>query len=214
MAGQPIAFLARTEYSYLKTLTAAKAQVSSLPDLRGKRIAFTAGTGSEVYTLRLLEKAGLTKDDVTLVNLRPQDMPTALANGSVDAYDTWEPYVLQGRRVLGGDARPLDTRGVYSETFNVVTRDDVVASRRPALRGFMEALVDAEGFIHAHRDEAIDVVSAAVGMDRADLASFWDDYDYEVTLDQRTLDTLDAHASWRLASGNHPPAPACPTGAR
>ena len=59
--------------------------VKTKADLRGKRIAFTAGTGSEVYTATLLKSAGLTAKDVTLVNLRPQEMLPALAAGSIDA---------------------------------------------------------------------------------------------------------------------------------
>ena len=49
MAGQKIAFLARTEYSYIKTLTATAAGIKPRP-IAGKRIAFSAGTGGEVYT--------------------------------------------------------------------------------------------------------------------------------------------------------------------
>jgi len=82
MSGQKIALLARTEYSYIKTLTATAAQIRKPADLKGKRIAFTAGTGGEVYTMQLLKAAGLGKDDVTLVNLRPQDMVAALAGST------------------------------------------------------------------------------------------------------------------------------------
>src|SRR5580704_84783 len=78
MAGQPIAFLTRMEYSDLKTIVASKSGIKSKADLKGKKIAFTAGTGSEVYTAALLNSAGLKKDDVTLVNLRPQEMLPAL----------------------------------------------------------------------------------------------------------------------------------------
>ncbi len=79
MANQPIAFVAGMEYSDLKTVAAAKAGIKGKADLRGKKIGFTAGTGSEVYTATLLKSAGLTPGDVTLVNLRPQEMLPALA---------------------------------------------------------------------------------------------------------------------------------------
>ena len=57
MSGQKIAFLTRTEYSYIKTLTATGAGIRKPADLKGKRIAFTAGTGGEVYTMQLLKVA-------------------------------------------------------------------------------------------------------------------------------------------------------------
>src|SRR6266851_6227116 len=68
MAGQPIAFLARMEYSDLKTIVASKSGIKDKADLKGKKIAFTAGTGSEVYTAALLNSAGLKKEDVTLID--------------------------------------------------------------------------------------------------------------------------------------------------
>ncbi len=120
MSKQPIAFLARMEYSDLKTLTATKSAIKTKEDLKGKKLAFTAGTGSEVYTMTLLKAAGLTKKDVTLVNLRPQDMLPALSAGSIDAYNTWEPHISNGKKTLGDKASEIDTKGVYAETFNIV----------------------------------------------------------------------------------------------
>src|SRR5690606_12897597 len=82
MAKQPIAFLARMEYSDLKTLVTTKSGIDSAAGLKGKRLGMTVGTGSEVYTMALLEKAGITGKDVSTVSLRPQDMTAALsANG-------------------------------------------------------------------------------------------------------------------------------------
>ena len=54
------------KYAKAKTVVAAKAGVKTKADLRGKRIAFTAGTGSEVYTATLLKSAGLTPSLVAL----------------------------------------------------------------------------------------------------------------------------------------------------
>jgi len=204
MAKQPIAFLARTQYSDLKTLTAAKSGISTLEDLEGKRIAYTSGTGGEVYTMKLLEKAGLTPEDVQLVNLRPQDMLSAMASNSIDAFNTWEPHVANAKRTMGDGVAQLDTAGIYAETFNIVVMQDFLSENEGVVNSFMKALIDAEAWIKANREEAILVISKAAGMPSADLAAIFDDYVYHVTLDQMTMDILDAHAKWRLESGNHP----------
>ncbi|MAM00045.1 MAG: ABC transporter substrate-binding protein [Alteromonadaceae bacterium] len=204
MANQPIAFLARTQYSDLKTLTSADAGIDTLADLRGKRIAFTAGTGAEVYTMKLLEKAGLTKSDVQLINLRPQDMAAALASGSIDAFNIFEPHVANARRVMGDDARLLNTSGIYAETFNIVLMQDYLESNRETVLNFMQALIEAEQWIKDNREQAISVIAEAAGMPEEDLAAIFDDYIYEVVIDDRTMDILNTHAQWRLESGNHP----------
>lgn len=204
MAQQPIAFLARMEYSDLKTLTDASANVATLADLKGKRIGFTAGTGGEVYTMAVLKEANLSSEDVTLVNLRPQEMLAALTAGSIDAYNTWEPHISNGQKTLGDKVTQLDTAGIYSETFNIVTTTDYLDDNPVVAEKFMQALIDAEDWMKANREDAITVVAETVDMKREDLAPIWDDYIYEVVLDQKVLDILDTHAAWRLESGNHP----------
>lgn len=204
MANQPIAFLARMEYSDLKTLTASNQNIFSIDDLKGKRIGFTAGTGGEVYTMELLKKASLSPKDVRLVNLRPKDMLPALASGSIDAFNTWEPYISNGKKIMGSKSSQIDTKGIYSETFNIVTTVDYLNSNKKVTEKFLRSLIDAEEWIKANRSKAITLVAKTVGMNRTDLEPIWDDYVYEVVLDKKTLNVLNAHAAWRLESGNHP----------
>lgn len=210
MAKEPIAFLARMEYSDLKTLTAKRAGIKTLADLKNKRIAFTAGTGSEVYTNALLKKAGLTKKDVKLTNLRPQDMVPALSAGDIDAYDSWEPYISNGAKALGDKVVELDTKGIYSETFNIVVMKKYLKANPKLIKAFLSAMIDAEAWIKANPDKAITIIAKVAGMKRSDLANIWSDYVYHVALDQKQLDVLKAHATWRLESGNHPPGATMP----
>ena len=117
MSNQRIAFLARTEYSDLKTLTSNAAGITTLGGLKGKHTAYTAGTGGDVYTQALLKKAGLTRDDVKLVNLLDQcavAVPAGLRSDGLlfglsligpalrDAYVT--QLAEQFQRTVGGPA--------------------------------------------------------------------------------------------------------------
>lgn len=210
MAKQPIAFLARMEYSDLKTLTAAGSKIMKPTDLKGKKIAFTAGTGGEVYTMALLAKAGLKKDDVTLVNLRPQDMIPALSSGDIDAYNTWEPHVANGIKALGDKVVELDTKGTYAETFNIVVMQDYLKANPKLVSAFLTAMIEAEAWMKANPKEAIKVVAEFVNMKEDALAALWGEYVYHVVLDQKQIDVLTAHSAWRLDSGNHPPGASMP----
>ncbi len=210
MAHQPIAFVAGMEYSDLKTMTATRAGIKSASDLKGKRLAFTAGTGSEVYTAVLLKSAGLTSSDVTLVNLRPQEMLPAMSAGSIDAFDTWEPHIANAKKALGEGAAQLDTRGLYSETFNIVVTRPYLEANTALVGKFIAAIIEAETWLKAHPDEAISTVATAVGMNRDELAAIWSDYVYHVRLDDKLLAILKTHAAWRLETGNHPPGAAMP----
>lgn len=203
MSGTPIAFLARTQYSDLKTLTATSSDIDGIEDLEGKRIGYTAGTGGEVYSIKLLEAAGLTRDDVTLINLRPKEMAPAMSSGSIDAFNTWELHVANTQKALGEQVKLIDTSGIYAETFNIVTMVDYLKSHPDVLERFMKALLKAEAYILENPDSAIQIIAKAASMPEKDLAATWDDYVYQVVLDQRTVDVLTAHAQWRIESGNH-----------
>lgn len=205
LSKQPIAFLARIEYSDLKTLTRKAAGIKTLADLKGKKIGFTAGTGGEVYTSRLLKQAGLKPTDVELTNLPPHSLAAALAAGSIDAYNTWEPHIFNGRKALGDDAVLLDTKGIYSETFNLVVQQDYLAKNKDIVQRFLKAAVEAEAWIKSNREEAIAVVAGTVGLPKDELAPIWDDYVYHVVLDDKQLEILKNHTAWRLESGNAPP---------
>lgn len=204
LSNQPIAFLARIEYSDLKTLTRKAAGINTLADLKGKKIGFTAGTGGEVYTTNLLKKAGLTTSDVELTNIPPHGLAAALAAGSIDAYNTWEPHIFNGKKALGDEAREIDTKGIYAETFNLVVLQDYLAKNKGTTERFLKAAIEAEAWIKANREEAIAVVAEAVSLPKEELAPIWDDYVYNVVLDDKQLQVLKTHTAWRLESGNHP----------
>lgn len=204
MAKQRIALLARINASDIKTLTDTSDRIQKPTDLKGKRIGYAAGTGSEVYTMTLLKNGGLSASEVTLVNLRPQDMVPALVNGSIDAMNIWEPHIANARRILGEKARLLDTKGVYAETFNIVTTQDFLGKNGATVQKFLRALVDAHQWIQANPKEAMSVIADTVGMKREEFEPLWGDYNYDVVLDDQVFSVLRTHSQWRLDTKNAP----------
>lgn len=69
--------------------------VTSLADLRGKKIAYSAGQAQGALVLRVLQKAGLSQRDVTLVELTStgDSYVTALGSKTVDVAPLSAQYV-------------------------------------------------------------------------------------------------------------------------
>jgi len=65
--------------------------ISTLKDLKGKRVAIWPGSTQEVFILERLHMEGMTIKDVQSVRVSFSEMPAALANGDVDAYVGAEP---------------------------------------------------------------------------------------------------------------------------
>lgn len=128
--------------------------ITSLADLKGKKIAVNeAGTG-EYLALLALEKAGLSKDDVTLVNLAPPEAAAAFGSGQVDAWATWSSFTGLAEDEMGGkmliDGGEL---GSLNDTPFIVTSS--FAEKYPTLvKAVYEGLQDAATWIEQNQAEA------------------------------------------------------------
>jgi sulfonate transport system substrate-binding protein len=90
--------------------------ITSIQQLKGKKIAYGSGSSGNYNLLTVLTKAGLTTKDVSLVNLQPAEALAAFTTGSVAAWDIWPPYVQQ---VVAQDgARVLATGSGYGSPYS------------------------------------------------------------------------------------------------
>ncbi len=94
--GSPI----RTVYLYSKpewtALVVRKdSEITTLEQLKGKKIAATKGTDPYFFLLQALHTVGLSQKDVEIVNLQHADGKTALERGDVDAWAGLDPYMAQ-----------------------------------------------------------------------------------------------------------------------
>lgn len=86
-------------------LVGKNSQITNLKQLKGKAIAYQKGTAAQYLIIQALKKAGLSTNDVKLVNMDQSSASVAFAKGSVDAWVTWDPYtataqVNQGAKLL------------------------------------------------------------------------------------------------------------------
>jgi sulfonate transport system substrate-binding protein len=84
------------------TVVPKGSSITSIKQLKGKRIAAPEGTSADYHLLTVLAAAGLTRKDVTIDNLQPADALSAFTSGKVDAWDTWSPYVEEATVQDGG----------------------------------------------------------------------------------------------------------------
>ena len=65
--------------------------ITSVKDLKGKKVGVEVGFVGHLLLLNALEKNGLTEADVELVNVPTNETPQVLASGDVDAIVAWQP---------------------------------------------------------------------------------------------------------------------------
>jgi ABC-type nitrate/sulfonate/bicarbonate transport system substrate-binding protein len=203
LAGQALAMVATMEASDndVQILARTDSDIKSISDLKGKKIATAIGTSAEYMVVKALASKGLKPSDATIMNLRPQDMATALERGDVDAYAIWQPHTYNGRRLLEGKAAYLDTKGIYVETFNIVGMRDYVQKNSKLVQEFLKALLDAEAFMRSNPEESTKIVAEALQMDVPTMAAIWGNFDYRLGLNADILELFKKEAEWDISSG-------------
>lgn len=71
--------------TYLQIVARPGSGITSLQDLRGKRVAFTKSTALHGYLLLSLERAGLTQADITPIDIPIVSLAKPLETGDADA---------------------------------------------------------------------------------------------------------------------------------
>ena len=125
--------------------------ITSIQQLKGKKIAYGSGSSANYNLLTVLTKAGLTTKDVTLVNLQPAEALAAFTSGSVQAWDIWPPYVQQV--VAQNGARVLATGGTYGSpySFEVASKPAVAdPAKAAAIRVYLATLDKAYTWAATH----------------------------------------------------------------
>jgi sulfonate transport system substrate-binding protein len=93
--------------------------VTSVSQLKGKKIAVAQGSSADYHLLATLTQAGLTPHDVQLVYLQPAQGLAAFASGSVAAWDVWPPFIEQAE-VLKGAKNIADGHGIVNANYSYV----------------------------------------------------------------------------------------------
>ncbi|KNF07200.1 putative aliphatic sulfonates-binding protein SsuA [Gottschalkia purinilytica] len=74
-------------------VVSGRSNIKNLKDLKDKKIGLGIGTVNQHLLSIYLDKAGLKKNDVKMINLKPGDSVNALATNGVDAIISIEPFV-------------------------------------------------------------------------------------------------------------------------
>lgn len=128
-------------------LTASDSDISSVADLKGKKVAVNKGSSGEYFLVKALEKAGLTEDDVDLQYLDPSEGRIALSNGKVDAWAVWDPYTAAAQVEM--DAKTITTADGYS-----TDRDFILSTKK-----FASSNTDVSEILVTQMTEALDWVN-------------------------------------------------------
>ena len=166
-----------TDYSNGNDMIIAKPGISSVKELKGKKVGVEVGFVSHLMLLDSLEREGMTESDVELINIPTNETPQALASGNIDAIVAWQPSSSQALELVPGStaiATSKDAPGLIYDMY--VASPSSFSERKEDWEKVVQVWYKVVDFINdpATRPEALSIMAARVGLDAETYAPFLD----------------------------------------
>ena len=140
--------------------------ISSVADLKGKKVAFAKGSSANLFIINVLQEAGLEYTDIEPVFLTPPDARAAFDGGSVDAWVIWDPYLTIARKAT--DARVLHDGATLTPTHSYYLAARTFAEQHPDILGVaLEEIQTVEKWSAEHPKEVAETLAPVIGVDVA-----------------------------------------------
>ncbi len=181
-----------------RLLARADHGIKGVADLKGKRIGVIIGTTGHYFTDTLLQFYGLAPAQYTLVDLDPADQTGRLLRGELDAIGVNSPSADKAVATLGSKAVLMPDPKIVTFTVNLVGLTIAAGGRDEDAIKLLRALKRAHQLIISKPELARAVVAARLKLAPAALAVIWKDLEFEFSLGQTLITTLEAQARWAL----------------
>ncbi|MEU1847790.1 ABC transporter substrate-binding protein [Streptomyces sp. NPDC019990] len=146
-------------------VTAPGSGLTSLKDLKGRKVSTSVGSAADGTLVRALRRAGIDPDsDIEKLNQQPSVGASALAAGSTDALSQFVAW--PGLLAYQGKAKAVyDGARLNLPTFHGVTaREDFAKERPGVLEAFLKAQAEATDYLNEHPVDAAEKVAKATGL--------------------------------------------------
>ena len=166
--------------------------ITSIADLKGKKVAYEEGTTSDLLLNYALSQNNLSLADIQPVPMPASDAGLALISGQVDAAVTYEPYITEavsgkeGFQVLYTAA---ERKGLISDV--LVLPASFIKDQPEAAANLLKVWDEALAFYKSNPDEAKAIITNAVGSKPEELSTAFDGVEFYTSADYQKKLTSD-----------------------
>lgn len=173
--------------------------IGNISDLRGKKVGTAIGTAAEFHLGRFLALHGMAVQDITLVDIRtPEGWVSAVANGSIDAISTAQPYANAARDRLGDNAVFWPAQSSQPVFSLVISTDGWIAEHPELVERFLASLAEADEYAAVHPAEAREIVQRRLNLDAEYMDTVWRQNQFSLSLDQSLILAMEDEARWMI----------------
>lgn len=165
--------------------------INSVAELKGKKFAIPHRQSSHNILINdALAEAGLTTDDLEIVELAPTEMPSALASGQIDGYCVAEPFGAKAVS-LGVGQVLLKSEELWEDSLccGLVLTDAFLDEKSTVAKSFVESYKEAGKNLTQEKAKEVAKKYLNSDDDVLDLSLEWISYD-DLEITEDTYNTL------------------------
>lgn len=170
-------------------------------DLKGKRLGVTFVSSGQFVADTFLLVHGIAQAEVTLLNMKQDEMADALLAGNIDAACMWQPHLAETQSKLADQGITFPNATLFTFRLSLVAKRGDAAGHPDRTRKLLAALWQAQRYTAENPESALDIMSRSTGIAETTLKRFFNPADYELGLDQGLLLTLDDQTRWAIQRG-------------
>jgi sulfonate transport system substrate-binding protein len=143
-------------------VTTADSGITSVEQLKGKKVAATLGTDPYIFLLRSLQEVGLSSKDLEIVNLQHSDGANALLTNQVDAWAGLDPHMA---KVEVDSGAILFLRDHDKNTYGTLNVRSEFAEQHPeVVEKVIEVYEKARKWVVENPEEAAEILAKEADM--------------------------------------------------
>lgn len=176
----------------------AESSVQKVEDLKGKKIAVPSGSSSHYGLNKILSQAGLTKDDVEIIDMNPQDGKAAFVARQVDGWAIWPPFVEQEE--FAGTGRVLRGSDVFIQSI-LAMRDGFMTENPEMAKELLDVIKKSQDWIVNNTAEAQSIVASELDIEIGVVELAWGKHNFQPTIGESEIMDIQDKANFLFDMG-------------
>lgn len=140
----------------------AGSEITSIQDLKGKKVGVLLGTQYELMISEMLKSANMSPTDISVVAVNPENAKAALDSKQVQAVYTWEPFSSEAIAAGYKSIYPKEQLRLFPDM--IVFDRSVVAQRPEDIRNFLKAWFEAVDYRQKNPDLTRSIIAKFLGV--------------------------------------------------
>lgn len=144
-----------SDFSNGSDVVMARKGIQDITDLKGKIVGLESESLNVFVIARVLEKAGLSLDDIQIKIMSQINIPEAMLSGKIDAAHIYPPYSTELAKHPDQINQIFDSSQIPGEIIDIVALDpDIIKARPDDIRALRRAWDRAIDYAATHPEES------------------------------------------------------------